>query len=68
VQLPGTTAAGTLGNEITDWLRRSDDATEVTFTRADGRIATVNATEVKIAGEREIDAIVTRIVNFLSSP
>jgi hypothetical protein len=34
----------------------------------DGRIATVNATEVKIAGEREIDAIVTRIVNFLSSP
>ena len=68
VQLPGTTAARALVKEITDWLRPSDDTTEVTFAGTDGRIATVNATEVKIASEREADAIVTRIVNSLSSP
>ncbi len=68
VQLPNTAVARTLAKEITDWLRRSDDTTEVTFTGTDGRIAIVNATEVKIASEREVDAIVTRTVSSLNLP
>jgi hypothetical protein len=66
LRLPDETAAITLTEGITDWLRGTDDEAAVTFTHPDGSAETLTAAAVQAVTDEEMDVLVARIANWLT--